>query len=223
MKNLIGICGLIGSGKSTVGEILIENGFKKDSFAKPLKDCVSIIFNWDREMMEGLTDESRAKREEVDMYWTGVIGKNFTPRLAMQLFGTECIREVFHQDVWVAGLIKRWEDDGKKKTVITDCRFRNEIDFIQKYGGQVWFVKRGSLPWWYDLMVEYNTLKYKKDKDDDEKAEFMYQKIVMEDLRMSNKIPHISETDWVGANFDMVIDNNGTLEQLKNMVNRNIK
>jgi len=51
---LIGIVGLISSGKDTVAERLVqEHNFKKDSFAKSLKDAVSSMFNWDREMLEG--------------------------------------------------------------------------------------------------------------------------------------------------------------------------
>ena len=51
---LIGICGLIGSGKDTVAERLVnEHGYKRDSFAKSLKDAVASMFNWDRDMLEG--------------------------------------------------------------------------------------------------------------------------------------------------------------------------
>ena len=34
---IIGLVGLIGSGKGTVGDILIEQGFKHESFANSLK------------------------------------------------------------------------------------------------------------------------------------------------------------------------------------------
>ena len=51
---LIGICGLIGSGKDPVAERLVnEHGYKRDSFAKSLKDAVASMFNWDRDMLEG--------------------------------------------------------------------------------------------------------------------------------------------------------------------------
>ncbi len=51
---LIGLVGLIGSGKDTVAERLVSHhGFVRDSFAKSLKDAVSNIFSWDREMLEG--------------------------------------------------------------------------------------------------------------------------------------------------------------------------
>ena len=44
---LIGVVGLIGSGKDTVAERLVtHHGYKRDSFAKSLKDAVSSMFNW---------------------------------------------------------------------------------------------------------------------------------------------------------------------------------
>ena len=68
---LIGICGLIGSGKDTVAERLVtHHGYKRDSFAKSLKDAVSSMFNWDRKMLEGDTKESRAWREQPDEFWS---------------------------------------------------------------------------------------------------------------------------------------------------------
>ena len=61
---IIGICGLIGCGKGTVGDILVENhGFTKLSFADKLKDGVATVFNWDRQMLEGDTVESREKHK----------------------------------------------------------------------------------------------------------------------------------------------------------------
>ena len=49
---IIGICGLIGSGKGTAADILVEqHGFTKISFADKLKDGVATVFGWDREML----------------------------------------------------------------------------------------------------------------------------------------------------------------------------
>ena len=56
---LIGICGLIGSGKDTVAQNLIDNhNFVKISFADKLKDAVASMFSWDRELLDGKTDKS---------------------------------------------------------------------------------------------------------------------------------------------------------------------
>ena len=72
---LIGLVGLIGSGKDTVAERLITHyGYKRDSFAKSLKDAVSSMFNWDREMLEGNTTSSRHWREQPDKFWSEKFG-----------------------------------------------------------------------------------------------------------------------------------------------------
>jgi dephospho-CoA kinase len=47
---LIGLVGLIGSGKDTVADFLVKyHEFQRDSFAKSLKDAVRAIFGWDRQ------------------------------------------------------------------------------------------------------------------------------------------------------------------------------
>ena len=77
---LIGLVGLIGSGKDTVADRLVQkHGFQRDSFAKSLKDAVASIFGWDREMLEGQTKESRQWREQPDKFWSEKFNKEITP------------------------------------------------------------------------------------------------------------------------------------------------
>ena len=42
------------------------------------------MFGWDREMLEGDTEESRDWREKVDPYWSTETGNPITPRLILQ-------------------------------------------------------------------------------------------------------------------------------------------
>ena len=98
---IIGICGLIGSGKGTVADILVEeHNFQKISFADKLKDAVSLLFDWDRDMLEGDTAESRYWREQPDNFWSKETGRTITPRLVLQEFGTDCMRDGFYNGVW---------------------------------------------------------------------------------------------------------------------------
>ena len=93
---IIGITGFMGSGKDTVAEMFVEKGAVKDSFAAPLKDLCASVFGWDRHMLEGDTVTSRDFRETADIYWTRKLGiDNFTPRLALQLLGTEIMRIIY--------------------------------------------------------------------------------------------------------------------------------
>ena len=195
---IIGLVGFIGSGKGTVGDILEQKGFIKDSFAKPLKDVCSVMFGWPRELLEGDTEVSRKWREEPDNYWSEKFGRQFTPREALQLMGTEAGRDVFHKDVWVISLLNRAKG---KDVVVTDVRFKNEIQYIQDNGGIVIRVKRGEDPNWYS--------KLEKIQLETERTKFMQFEHI-----------HKSEWDWVGCEFNYTIANNGSIQDLGKEVER---
>ena len=127
---IVGVCGLISSGKGTVADILVnEHGFKKLSFADSLKDAVAAVFNWPRYLLEGDTEASREWRERVDPWWAERLGiPNLTPRLILQQWGTEVCRDSFHNDIWIHSLAAKLGDGNY---VIPDTRFPNEIEMIQ--------------------------------------------------------------------------------------------
>ena len=195
---IIGICGLIGSGKGSVGDILVEQGFTKVSFADKLKDGVATIFGWNRAMLEGDTDESRQWREQPDDFWTQETGRNITPRIVLQEFGTECMRDGFDDSIWVS-LLKKQMLDSPGDYVIPDVRFRNEQDMIRELGGEIWRVQRGDVPEWYGCAMLDNT--------------------TGSNLMESYDV-HVSEYKWIDMNnkFNSTIYNNSTLEQLKQLV-----
>jgi len=196
---IIGLVGFIGSGKGTVGDIFESHGYIKDSFAKPLKDACSMMFGWPRELLEGDTEVSRKWREEPDNFWSEKFGHSFSPRLALQLMGTEAGRDVFHKDIWVMSLLNRAKG---KDVVVTDVRFKNEIEYIQKNGGRIVRVKRGDEPHWYKLA-------------EDAASGFSSAIMGMRELDI-----HRSEWDWVGSEFNFTIYNNGTLDELGNEVKK---
>ncbi len=201
---IIGICGFIGSGKDTAADYLVNfHEFRRESYANSLKDAVSAVFGWDRTLLEGRTKESREWRERKDEWWTARLGRLVTPRLMLQLWGTEVCRQGFHDDIWIASIENKLRQS-KDNVVITDCRFPNEIKSIKDAGGKIVWVHRGLMPAWYDTAVAAN-------KGDPTAQE------ALEEMGI-----HASETSWVGTDFDYVIDNNGTIDnlcqQLKNLV-----
>jgi len=157
-KKVIALVGLIGSGKDTVADYLQNiHHFRRESFARTLKDAVSSVFGWERELLEGRTEYSRQWREEVDEWWAERLNMpHLTPRWVLQHWGTEVARTNFHNDIWVASLENKLRNI-KDNVVITDCRFINEIKAVQNQGGLVVRVRRGEDPHWLPYAKIYNS------------------------------------------------------------------
>lgn len=207
---IIGICGLIGAGKDTAADYLVNlHHFRRESFANSLKDAVAQVFGWDRTMLEGRTKQAREWREQVDPWWAERLDMpNLTPRWILQYWGTDVCRKAFHDDIWIASLenkLRNSQDD----VVISDCRFPNEILAIKNAGGIVVRVVRGPEPEWYDAAISVN-------RGPDGNTSWALSRRKLEKLKI-----HASETSWIGTQFDAVLDNNGTLdhlyEQVKNL------
>ena len=194
---IIAISGFIGSGKDTVAEYLVnKKDYCRESFASSLKDAVAAVFGWDRELLEGNTSESRAWREQVDVWWAHRLDiPHLTPRWVLQYWGTEVCRHGFHDDIWVASLEKKLQQS-HRDVVISDARFPNEFAMLKKLQAITIWIKRHPFPdWYYDAVManQGNTESQQK-------------------LQSCNV--HTSETSWVGHDFDYEIENNFTLSYL---------
>ena len=202
---IIGICGFIGAGKDTAADYLVGfHGFRRDSFANTLKDAVSAVFGWDRELLEGRTPEARAWREQIDPWWaTRLNMPNLTPRWVLQYWGTEVLRQHFHDDIWIAALESRLSKR-TDHTVISDVRFPNEVKAIKAQGGKIIWIQRGATPHWYGIAEQANR--------GDTKAQGW----------LAKEGIHPSESSWAGTDFNKVVVNNGSIEhlydQLKSLV-----
>ena len=206
---IIGICGFIGSGKDTVADYLVNfHEFRRESFANTLKDAVSAVFGWDRTMLEGRTKEAREWREQPDQWWSNRLGREITPRKILQYWGTEVCRKGFHDDIWIASVENKLRKTGDN-VVISDCRFPNEISSITSAGGIVVRVVRGPEPEWYQDAINFN--------EGDRNMSWATSRSKLERLGI-----HASETAWIGSNFDYILDNNGSIDdlykQIKNLV-----
>lgn len=128
---IIGLCGVAGSGKTTIAKHLVKHhGFVRLPFAGPLKAMAAAFGLGPRELAGDL------KEVPSDL----LCGR--TPRQFMQLLGTEFGRELIGEDVWV----RAWEralgdlaSDGFRplRVVADDMRFPNEAAAIRARGGVV--------------------------------------------------------------------------------------
>jgi len=206
---IVGFVGFIGSGKDTAADYLVNfHGYRRESFANTLKDAVSVVFGWDRTMLEGRTTQAREWREQPDEWWSKRLGKDITPRQILQHWGTDVLRQHFHDDIWIASLENKMRKTSDN-IVISDVRFPNEIKAIHNAGGMVVRVKRGEDPIWYNDAVDMNA--------GDRCMNYMTAKV-----RMSRLNIHASETAWVGGDIDHTVWNNASIDdlfdQIKNLV-----
>jgi len=205
---IIGLVGLIGSGKDTIADYLVNtHEFRRESFANTLKDSVAAVFGWDREMLEGRSKQSRAWREQVDPWWSERLNMpNLTPRWVLQHWGTEVCRRGLHDDIWIASLENKLRNS-QDNVVISDCRFPNEIASIRNAGGKIICVVRGAAPEWYHDALVVN-------QGPDHNIGWSSARERMRKLGI-----HASETAWIGTAFDAVVDNNSSVNQLYAQVN----
>ena len=209
MGKVIAVSGLIGSGKDTIADYLVTfHGFKRLSFASTLKDAIAAVFGWDRTLLEGSTKHSRLWREEVDVWWAARLNiPNLTPRWVLQNWGTEVLRGHFHDEIWIASAenqLRQSSDD----IVITDCRFKNELDAIKRIGGITLRANRGPQPDWYELAVSYN------------KGEWGNPFWSLSKNKLDRLGIHASEYSSVGLLYDHHIDNNGTITELHEQISK---
>lgn len=202
-KIIIGVCGFQGSGKDTVADYLVNtHEFRRMSFAGVLKDAISVVFGWDRELLEGRTRQSREWREQIDTWWADKLGMpHLTPRWILQYWGTEVCRHGFHDDIWIRSLEHKLMNTNDS-VVISDVRFPNEILSIKRVGGLVVRTHRGPDPKWW---------KYAETVNRGPEHNLGWATAV-EQMKRHNI--HASETAWIGTKFDAELNNDGSIDDL---------
>lgn len=123
VMTVVGISGKKRSGKDTMADVFVEEGFERHAFAEPIKTAAQTIFN----LTDGQVDGDR--KEELDPYW------DRTPREIMQHFGTDAFRETYGEEVWVDSLIQRLRLRLPSAAVVKDVRFPNEVTGLQERAG----------------------------------------------------------------------------------------
>jgi len=198
--NLLGIAGRARSGKDTLSQFVKEEFEKKHNrkfydaaFAFELKNMCKFQFGLNGDQLWGdkkeIEDERFPKKPDID--WNGASFKcgtimepicYWTAREIMQEMGA--FYRKIDRDFWVKGLRKFLQAEtfkGHKDFIITDVRYRNEVEFIKSRKGFLIRIERG-----------------------------------LENRDQVHGVTHESEIDLDEyKDFDMFIDNNGDLNDLK--------
>lgn len=108
------------------------------SFAKALKQITSIIFDYDYEILLGITEEARIKRDHLQTKQYNKCGK-LTGRQCLEFLGTDVMRKYFDEDIWIKILKQNINKNLKlgNKIIISDVRFVNEKNMIIELKGKI--------------------------------------------------------------------------------------
>ena len=148
---------------------------------------------------------------------------SLTPRKLFQLLGTDCGRNIIHPNVWVNSLFADYkelptkayssEEDYKYPNwIITDTRFPNELKAIEDRGGITIRVNKTSKPKTVKVpSYSGQAPKNFKEVPFDENNSLHIKWAIKP---FNEKDTHFSETALDNSNFDYVINNNRTIEEL---------
>lgn len=162
---IISISGLAGSGKDTIGNVLIKrHKFTRIAMADILKELCSKITNltlnyfhdvdlkdsvldpklvFDSAMAANLAFELNQLGYDITpSKFNSLLGEQLeTPRKILIFIGTDICRNMVESSIWLDLTMKKIKNlEGN--VVITDARFQNERDAIKKAGGLKMFVDR---------------------------------------------------------------------------------
>ena len=128
---LVGICGSIGSGKTTFARLLKqEYRYDELSFAQPLKKIAKIF---------GFQVDTQMDKKTIHSYW------NISSRHFLRQWGTELCRHHLPKiipemsSIWIQHMEMKlneiWNRSPQQRIVISDVRFIDEAALISKHGG----------------------------------------------------------------------------------------
>ena len=248
----------------------VKTSFQNKKWADKLKDFVCSLIGYtriqleDRELKEKILPEAwwyykipngKGKftlvdylNNDKDEKWLKMANPRYlvktTPRLLLQLVGTECGRNILHPNIWVNSLISEYREPDiaaikrrrkgfnaiygyyLPKWVITDTRFPNEIKAVQDRQGICIKVIRDVEYGQYletpgkdyeDLDSNQNLLTKEHFRRDNMNQEFK----TKWNIKSDEKVRHESDTaldafkDW-----DYVLENHGDIDSLINNIRR---
>lgn len=164
---LIGLLGNAGSGKDTVGTLLVkEHGFYAMAFADAIKILCSWLFNWGDAQLWGKSEQRdpvvRKALQTLGTEWARAIQPDCHVHFMQQRITTILQHKTYPADpLWTvlptpvrlerlcvqpqcACCVNGSGPNDKINIVVTDCRFKNEIKGLQQLGGRVYRIVRNT-------------------------------------------------------------------------------
>jgi len=186
MPKIIAICGAKRSGKDVLADHLVKNyNYKRIAIADPLKVAVKNLFNFDDDQVGIGIDTGSNRKDIIDDKW------GITPRAALQFFGTEIMQEKIQELLpninknFFANTLKNHIENANEdqKFVISDLRFIHE----------------------YEMLANIQKIEH-KDK-------MIVRVIRPSNNRIRDENPHISEIEYTNIPYDIIMINNGTIDE----------
>ncbi len=150
-QRILGIAGKLRSGKDTVADMLIADyGFKKLKFAEKVYEGlweINPIIDFERiDDKYGFISFIEVRLQEVvnTFGWENCKDKYPEVRRLLQAYGTEGGREIHGENCWVDILKRQIEAEPNQNFVISDMRFKSELDMVHSIGGETLRVVRPS-------------------------------------------------------------------------------
>lgn len=158
-RNIIGLSGRMGSGKSVISEVTSTYGYEILYFASPLKDLISELISIPRKDLDSyktvignykiLSMDCTFIANETDVPLKIVkeklLNKTFaTVRDLLQVIGTDLIRE-YNKNWHVDRIREIIEANPETNYVLGDVRFLNERKMVEDLGGSCWYIVRPKL------------------------------------------------------------------------------
>lgn len=215
---LVGIGGLKEHGKDAFADYLVEDhGYIKTFMSEPLTAAVSLIgprgpwvhLDFDIRRADG----SRiAEQGDFIRYADLVEAVGYTAakehrdaREYLQGLGTEVGRNMIHEDVWVDMAKKKIQEAraAGKPVCITGIRYQNEIDLVRELEGLTVWVERTVWP----VKASHPLTEAIDAALGEQKAQ-------------DTTATHSSETSLSAEDFDVFIENGGTLDDLRDNASR---
>lgn len=236
-------------------DVISNKDWQIKKFADKLKDIICLLIGCNREQVEDEKFKSKELGQEWWYYkipkpgnqfelvdynntdkskeWINIADPRYlikmTPRLMLQLTGTQCGRQIIHPQIWVNSLMAEYKlqphngptrDLKYPNFIITDMRFPNEMKAVEDRNGICIRINRNKKP------IRCNNCMNTYEEDDLINIGEDYvpscpkcntDNYLMEDYI---DIEHESETALDNADFQYTIENDGTIDELIDKVRR---